>query len=300
MLKKVKSINLFLTIEYQCKGEYSTMDDEGRYTPEPEGWYYTGKQYIFNENIDLQAELGSNFSGEAKEIENPTTAKNRNYLLNQLRKYNNKQLKLLCSETNYWNDKNNLSSLPNPKIQKIIQFYETILYDFQHWYEKTNTPIPEECSHPILKTLIETSKEDLKKEKTKMQLFHWNLGMLELQNFYDALVDDKYINGDMVAFDNFIKIFEGKSIVKQNDYHLEKIRWLGKQNEIVYLMGRLAREQIIGYGNQWIAVESNFIKKNSEGFKHKVLSSIYSTSKFPKNTAKIDSIISSANQKIEK
>ena len=66
-MKKVKSVNLYHKIEYQDSGEYSTMDNEGKFTPEPEGWYYTGMVYQFKDNLDLSKDFGTPFSELAVE-----------------------------------------------------------------------------------------------------------------------------------------------------------------------------------------------------------------------------------------
>jgi len=159
-MKSVKSFNLFLGIEYY---EGQSEDEIQPYIPE--GWYYKCKTYEFKEGIDLSRNFGRNNNIFTNEINDYREAKNKVFVLSLLKKNNDRHLELLCPEISDWINKYSLSSLPNPQIQHRIKFCETILYDFQHWYEKNNFSVPEKCTHPILASVF--AHETRKKKKSQ-------------------------------------------------------------------------------------------------------------------------------------
>jgi len=159
-MRKVNSINLFLGIEYY-EGQSENYPEE--YIPE--GWYYKSKTYEFKEGLDLSKNFSKNSNIFTNEINDQRGAKNKVSVLSLLKKRNDNQLELLCSEISDWENKNSLSSLSNPQIQHRIKFCETILHDFQYWYEKNNIFVPEKCTHPILTSV--SADETRKKKKSQ-------------------------------------------------------------------------------------------------------------------------------------
>jgi len=197
MLKKVKSIILFLNIEYENIGQYSTKDGEGRFTPEPEGWYYTGTVYLFKDSMDLSIDFGTPISklavddnddfswSDIPSIEtqplNQSAINKMKYLVKNL---NDEQLKLLNDEFKYWEHLDSLSVVTNKAIRKRMRFCETILYHFRDWYQNNHFEMPVDLEHPILtnegkEDLIEV-KNPILADEGKQDLIKENSGLKEI------------------------------------------------------------------------------------------------------------------------
>lgn len=199
MLREVKTIYLYLKLDYREEGTGEYLDDDGEFKPVPAVWIYSCLEYKFDDRKDISTNFSSPCNKNTKDIDRPISAKDKTYILDQLKKHNDEQLTLLYSEINNWQSDFNLSTPPNPRVQRIIQFYETVLIDFRHWYKALGLDFPTKS--------VTDSSIDLKVEKTQgdkklKHLFIWNLGNNELENLYNSLTKLK-----LISMRFFIKAF---------------------------------------------------------------------------------------------
>jgi hypothetical protein len=233
MSRGIKTIHLYLGISFRDIGSGEFTDDDGECKPIPEGWCYKGKKYKFDDKKDISSDFGIPFNENAIDFDNLSATQNPTYILNQLRKFNEAQLKILCYEIENLQSMSKLTSVPNLRIQKLIQFYETILIDFNEWYLKTNSKIPEECNHSILisfnkpseakpslalqsNNFQNKSENPLSIVDKKKEILH-----LALEYINDEIrkLDDEYIKRDVIdicanAYEKIVPDVKKKKIIK--------------------------------------------------------------------------------------
>lgn len=292
MLREAKTIYLYLKLDYREEGTGDYLDDNEEWKPLPAGWFYKCLEYKFDDRKDIITNFSSPYNKDAKDFNKPLSAKNKPYILDQLKKHNDEQLTLLYSEINNWQSKSNSSNVSNPRVQKIIHFYETVQDEFQYWYNELGLKFP---GKPVTAPI-----KDLSINKNKKHLFYWKLNLDALQNLYNSLVSYNYINRNKVSFDDFLNLFEGSSIENKGKVETKIITWQGKENEIGYIFGKLAINGVIADNNHWISIEKNFVNKKGKGLKNKILCSTFYSERLPRDHKKIDLIIPSADQKIKK
>jgi hypothetical protein len=155
MLREVKTIYLYLKLDYRKAGTGEYLDEDGVWKPVPAGWFYKCLEYKFNDKWDVSSDPSSPYNKETKDFDRPLLAKDKTYILDQLKKHNDEQLKLLFSEIDYW--QSNLAVTSNPRFQKIIQFYEIVLDEFKFWYDELGLKFP---GKPVTDSSIDSKVEN--------------------------------------------------------------------------------------------------------------------------------------------
>lgn len=134
---------------YMYEGEYSTMNENRQLIPEPAGWYYTGFRFTYNKELDLGKYSGVPFTTA---VDTEFNFSDHEIILEKLKEKNDIELTKAISEKKYWSQEHQRFSISNPKITRLIQFYETIIYQFKRWYDLKGLITPELKSEPILQS----------------------------------------------------------------------------------------------------------------------------------------------------